>query len=201
MLIATRQSTMIRHSSIAVRASSSKMFYVLLRRKSHGMGFNRCSNTRSCSPSGELRLLSTTVVAVSYLHDFSDRFGITARSTRCGDFSPLRVAKLPPIQDSKRCMSSLRAVKNKGSGKKSGSASSGGGRGGGSGSSSETAEPVLTFNRVSKQIPGGRHLFNEASLTFVRGAKVGVLGVNGSGKSTVLKILAGEGELTSSSIL
>ena len=57
----------------------------------------------------------------------------------------------------------------------------------------ETAEPVITLNGVSKQLPGGRELFGDASLSFVRGAKVGVLGVNGSGKSTVLKILAGEG--------
>lgn len=161
---------------------------------------NRCSNTSSCSPSRELRLLSTTVAAASYLHDISDRFGIAARGTCCGYFSPLRIAEPPPIRDSKRSMSSLRAVKNKGGGKKSGSASSSGGRGGVGGSSSEPAEPVLTFNRVSKQLPGGRQLFNEANLTFVRGAKVGVLGVNGSGKSTVLKILAGEGGLTSPSV-
>lgn len=60
-------------------------------------------------------------------------------------------------------------------------------------SAGETAEPVITLNGVSKQLPGGRELFGDASLSFVRGAKVGVLGVNGSGKSTVLKILAGEG--------
>lgn len=63
----------------------------------------------------------------------------------------------------------------------------------GGGSAGETAEPVITLNGVSKQLPGGRELFGDASLSFVRGAKVGVLGVNGSGKSTVLKILAGEG--------
>ncbi|CAM9589104.1 unnamed protein product [Ectocarpus sp. 6 AP-2014] len=47
---------------------------------------------------------------------------------------------------------------------------------------------------VSKQLPGGRQLFADASLTFMRGAKIGVLGVNGSGKSTVLKIIAGEAD-------
>lgn len=59
----------------------------------------------------------------------------------------------------------------------------------------ETTETVITLDGVSKQLPGGRQLFADASLSFVRGAKVGVLGVNGSGKSTVLKIIAGVGEL------
>ncbi|CAN0351809.1 unnamed protein product, partial [Hapterophycus canaliculatus] len=53
---------------------------------------------------------------------------------------------------------------------------------------------VITLDGVSKQLPGGRQLFSDASLTFVMGAKIGVLGVNGSGKSTVLKIIAGEGQ-------
>lgn len=88
--------------------------------------------------------------------------------------------------DGARWLSS-RSARNKGGGKGrgSGSASAGGG--------AETAEPVLTFQGVSKQLPGGRELFSHANLSFVRGAKVGVLGVNGSGKSTVLKILAGQG--------
>ncbi|CAN0014026.1 unnamed protein product, partial [Ectocarpus fasciculatus] len=60
------------------------------------------------------------------------------------------------------------------------------------GSSTETTETVITMDGVSKQLPGGRQLFADASLTFMRGAKIGVLGVNGSGKSTVLKIIAGE---------
>lgn len=62
------------------------------------------------------------------------------------------------------------------------------------GSSTETTETVITMDGVSKQLPGGRQLFADASLTFMRGAKIGVLGVNGSGKSTVLKIIAGEGQ-------
>lgn len=61
-------------------------------------------------------------------------------------------------------------------------------------SNTETTETVITLDGVSKQLPGGRQLFADASLSFVRGAKVGVLGVNGSGKSTVLKIMAGVGK-------
>lgn len=52
------------------------------------------------------------------------------------------------------------------------------------------------MNAVRKELPGGRELFRESNLSFNLGAKIGVLGVNGSGKSTVLKILAGEGEPT-----
>ncbi|CAM9995373.1 unnamed protein product, partial [Sphacelaria rigidula] len=44
---------------------------------------------------------------------------------------------------------------------------------------------------VRKELPGGRELFGESNLSFNHGAKIGVLGVNGSGKSSVLKILAG----------
>ena len=44
---------------------------------------------------------------------------------------------------------------------------------------------------VGKTLPGGRVLFQGVSLNFSRGAKIGVLGLNGSGKSSLLKILAG----------
>ena len=107
---------------------------------------------------------------------------------------------LPASNGGVRCLSS-RGGKGKGgrtrgsptpnSNNNSSSSSSSSSSGGSS--AGEAAEPVITLNGVSKQLPGGRELFGDASLTFVRGAKVGVLGVNGSGKSTVLKILAGEG--------
>lgn len=91
-------------------------------------------------------------------------------------------------------LSSKGATKNKSSSKGTKKRGRSGNSGGKSNSAAETAEPVLTFHGVTKQLPGGRELFKDASLSFVRGAKVGVLGVNGSGKSTVLKILAGQGE-------
>lgn len=88
--------------------------------------------------------------------------------------------------------------KNKGGGRGGGGgkkrAAGDAGAGAGASASTETTETVITLDRVAKQLPGGRQLFAEASLSFVRGAKVGVLGVNGSGKSTVLKIIAGEGQ-------
>lgn len=40
-------------------------------------------------------------------------------------------------------------------------------------------------------LPGGRTLFKDVSLAFQRGAKIGVLGLNGSGKSSLLKVIAG----------
>lgn len=64
---------------------------------------------------------------------------------------------------------------------------------GGAAPSSESAVQVMSITAVRKQLPGGRELFGESSLSFNHGAKIGVLGVNGSGKSTVLKILAGVG--------
>ncbi|MES2354597.1 MAG: energy-dependent translational throttle protein EttA [Pseudomonadota bacterium] len=63
------------------------------------------------------------------------------------------------------------------------------------------AQYVFTMNRVGKIVPPKRQILKDISLSFFPGAKIGVLGLNGSGKSTVLKIMAGvdkdiEGEAT-----
>ncbi|MGB0513325.1 MAG: energy-dependent translational throttle protein EttA [Wenzhouxiangellaceae bacterium] len=50
---------------------------------------------------------------------------------------------------------------------------------------------VYTMNRVSKVVPPNRTLIKDISLSFFPGAKIGVLGLNGAGKSTVLRIMAG----------
>jgi ABC-type multidrug transport system fused ATPase/permease subunit len=50
---------------------------------------------------------------------------------------------------------------------------------------------VFGVQDVTKVLPGGRQLFANVNLMFQRGAKIGVLGLNGSGKSSLLKILAG----------
>ena len=47
------------------------------------------------------------------------------------------------------------------------------------------------MNRVSKIVPPKRFILKDISLSFFPGAKIGVLGLNGSGKSTVLRIMAG----------
>eukprot|EP00966_Prymnesium_polylepis_P165241 3820071-Prymnesium_polylepis.1 len=53
------------------------------------------------------------------------------------------------------------------------------------------AASILTLSQVHKTVPGGRIVLNSVSLGLLEGAKVGVLGANGCGKSTMLKLLAG----------
>ncbi len=60
---------------------------------------------------------------------------------------------------------------------------------------------VMSMLRVSKVVPPKRQIIKDISLSFFHGAKIGLLGLNGAGKSTVLRIMAGadeefEGELT-----
>lgn len=50
---------------------------------------------------------------------------------------------------------------------------------------------VFVMQNLSKVFPGGKELFKGITLSFLPGAKIGVLGVNGAGKSTLLKIMAG----------
>jgi sulfate-transporting ATPase len=59
----------------------------------------------------------------------------------------------------------------------------------------------MSMLRVSKVVPPKRQIIKDISLSFFHGAKIGLLGLNGAGKSTVLRIMAGadeefEGELT-----
>jgi energy-dependent translational throttle protein EttA len=53
------------------------------------------------------------------------------------------------------------------------------------------AQYVYTMRRVSKTVPPKRTILKNISLNFFPGAKIGVLGLNGSGKSSLLKIMAG----------
>ena len=50
---------------------------------------------------------------------------------------------------------------------------------------------IFTMNRVCKIVENQRFILKDISLSFLPGAKIGVLGVNGSGKSTLLRIMAG----------
>jgi len=54
------------------------------------------------------------------------------------------------------------------------------------------AQYVYTMNRVGKVVPPKRTILKNISLSFFPGAKIGVLGLNGSGKSSLLRIMAGE---------
>ncbi|MEG2723108.1 MAG: ATP-binding cassette domain-containing protein, partial [Acinetobacter sp.] len=46
------------------------------------------------------------------------------------------------------------------------------------------AQYIYTMNRVSKMVPPKREILKDISLSFFPGAKIGVLGLNGAGKST-----------------
>jgi ATP-binding cassette ChvD family protein len=53
------------------------------------------------------------------------------------------------------------------------------------------AQYVYTMNQVGKIVPPKRKILEDISLSFFPGAKIGVLGLNGSGKSSLLRIMAG----------
>ena len=53
------------------------------------------------------------------------------------------------------------------------------------------AQYIYTMIGVSKTVPPNRTIIKDISLSFFPGAKIGLLGLNGSGKSTVLRIMAG----------
>ena len=53
------------------------------------------------------------------------------------------------------------------------------------------AQYVYTMNSVGKIVPPKREILIDISLSFFPGAKIGVLGLNGSGKSSLLRIMAG----------
>src|SRR3954447_23089112 len=60
---------------------------------------------------------------------------------------------------------------------------------------------IYTMIGVSKVVPPKREIIKDISLSFFHGAKIGLLGLNGAGKSTVLRLMAGvdeeyDGEIT-----
>ena len=50
---------------------------------------------------------------------------------------------------------------------------------------------IFSMVNVSKQTPQGKQIIKDIYLSFYYGAKIGILGLNGAGKSTVMKIIAG----------
>ncbi len=50
---------------------------------------------------------------------------------------------------------------------------------------------IYHMDRVGKTVPGGKQILKDIHLSFLPGAKIGVLGANGSGKSTLMRIMAG----------
>ena len=60
-----------------------------------------------------------------------------------------------------------------------------------------TPQFIYTMYKVDKFHGPEKHILKEVSLSFIPGAKIGVLGPNGSGKSTLLKMMAGIEEASS----
>ena len=56
----------------------------------------------------------------------------------------------------------------------------------------ETRKVILQLEKATKVAPNGRQILKNVYLGMYLGAKIGILGQNGAGKSTVMKILAGE---------
>ena len=56
---------------------------------------------------------------------------------------------------------------------------------------SEDKKIIFSMVGVSKSTPAGKQIIKDIYLSFFYGAKIGIIGLNGSGKSTVMKIIAG----------
>src|SRR5438270_12733795 len=54
-----------------------------------------------------------------------------------------------------------------------------------------SAQYIFTTYKLSRRYPPDRQVLEDISLSFLPGAKIGVLGYNGAGKSALLRILAG----------
>src|ERR671933_1477978 len=55
-----------------------------------------------------------------------------------------------------------------------------------------SAQYVYTMHRLTKAYPPDKTVLNDVTLAFLPGAKIGVLGYNGAGKSSLLRIMAGQ---------
>lgn len=56
---------------------------------------------------------------------------------------------------------------------------------------SDEKKVIFSMVRVNKTTPTGKHILKDIYLSFFYGAKIGIIGNNGAGKSTVMKIIAG----------
>src|SRR6476646_9722733 len=54
-----------------------------------------------------------------------------------------------------------------------------------------SSQYIFTMYKLSRTHPPDKQVLKDISLSFLPGAKIGVLGLNGSGKSTLLRIMAG----------
>ena len=56
---------------------------------------------------------------------------------------------------------------------------------------SDDKKVIFSMVGVTKATPQGKQIIKNIHLSFFYGAKIGIIGLNGSGKSTVMKIIAG----------
>lgn len=56
---------------------------------------------------------------------------------------------------------------------------------------SDDKKVIFSMHKVNKVTPAGKHILKDVTLGFYYGAKIGILGANGAGKSTVMRIIAG----------
>ena len=56
---------------------------------------------------------------------------------------------------------------------------------------SDDKKVIFSMHKVNKVTPAGKHILKDVTLGFYHGAKIGILGANGAGKSTVMRIIAG----------
>lgn len=57
---------------------------------------------------------------------------------------------------------------------------------------SDDKKVIFSMVKVNKTTPAGKHILKDIYLSFYYGAKIGIIGANGAGKSTVMRIIAGE---------
>src|SRR3712207_2230882 len=55
-----------------------------------------------------------------------------------------------------------------------------------------SSQYIFTMHQLTRRFPPDKTVLENVSLSFFPGAKIGVLGYNGAGKSTVLRIMAGQ---------
>src|SRR5438105_8580237 len=55
-----------------------------------------------------------------------------------------------------------------------------------------SSQYIFTTYKLSRRYPPDKEVLSDISLSFLPGAKIGVLGYNGAGKSTLLRIMAGK---------
>ena len=57
---------------------------------------------------------------------------------------------------------------------------------------SVSSQYIFTMYKLTRVHPPDKEVLKDVSLSFLPGAKIGVLGLNGSGKSSLLRIMAGQ---------